>query len=230
MNLLKAITTVGGYTLLSRVFGFIRDILIANFLGAGAAADAFFVAFRFPNLFRRLFAEGAFAAAFVPIFSKSLENESRKEALEFASQAFTVLAIVLFVFVTLMEAIMPWAMVFLAPGFQGVEGKMEMATVYSRIAFPYLVFISLVSLQSGVLNSVHRFAAAAAAPVLLNLTFISAMLVFPGDSAHTGLVLSWAVSVAGVVQFIWLVYHCRREGYPVRFVRPRLSPKLRVLG
>ena len=98
MNLLKAITTVGGYTLLSRVFGFIRDILIANFLGAGAAADAFFVAFRFPNLFRRLFAEGAFAAAFVPIFSKSLENESRKEALEFANQAFTVLAILLFFF------------------------------------------------------------------------------------------------------------------------------------
>ncbi|MDE0994901.1 MAG: murein biosynthesis integral membrane protein MurJ, partial [Rhodospirillales bacterium] len=230
MNLLKAITTVGGYTLLSRVFGFIRDILIANFLGAGAAADAFFVAFRFPNLFRRLFAEGAFAAAFVPIFSRSLEKESCKEALEFANQAFTVLAILLFVFVALMEAIMPWAMIFLAPGFEGVEGKMEMATVYSRIAFPYLVFISLVSLQSGVLNSVHRFAAAAAAPVLLNLTFISAMLVFPGDSAHTGLVLSWAVSVAGVVQFIWLAYHCRREGYPVCFARPRLSPKVRILG
>ena len=230
MNLLKAITTVGGYTLLSRIFGFLRDILIANFLGAGAVADAFFVAFRFPNLFRRLFAEGAFAAAFVPIFSASIEKDGRNEALEFANQAFTVLAIILLVFVALMEVVMPWAMIVLAPGFEGVEGKMEMATVFSRIAFPYLLFISLVSLQSGVLNSIHRFAAAAAAPVLLNLTFISAMLAFPGDSAHTGLVLSWAVSVAGVVQFIWLVYHCRREGYPLRFIRPRLSPKVRVLG
>jgi putative peptidoglycan lipid II flippase len=230
MNLLKAISTVGVYTLLSRVFGFVRDILIANFLGASSVADAFFVAFRFPNLFRRLFAEGAFAAAFVPIFATSLEKDGRNEALEFANQAFTVLAILLLFFVAFMEAVMPWAMVILAPGFEDIEGKIEMATDYSRIAFPYLFFISLVSVQSGVLNSVHRFAAAAAAPVLLNLTFISAMLVFPGNSAHTGLVLSWAISVAGVVQFIWLVYHCRREGYSLCLVRPRLSPKVRVLG
>jgi len=230
MNLLKAISTVGVYTLLSRVFGFIRDILIANFLGASTVADAFFVAFRFPNLFRRLFAEGAFAAAFVPIFATSLEKDGRNEALEFANQAFTVLAILLLLFVAFMEAVMPWVMVILAPGFERIEGKIEMATEYSRIAFPYLLFISLVSLQSGVLNSVHRFGAAAAAPVLLNLTFISAMLVFPGDSAHTGLALSWAVSVAGVVQFVWLIYNCRREGFPLSFVRPRLSPKVRALG
>ena len=230
MNLFKAISTVGAYTLLSRVFGFIRDILIANFLGASFVADAFFVAFRFPNLFRRLFAEGAFAAAFVPIFTTSLEKDGQNEALEFANQAFTVLAIFLFLFVAFMEATMPWAMVVLAPGFGGIEGKIEMATDFSRIAFPYLFFISLVSLQSGVLNSIHRFGAAAAAPVLLNITFISAMLAFPGDSAHTGLVLSWAISVAGVVQFVWLVYHCRREGYPIRFVRPCLSPKVKALG
>jgi putative peptidoglycan lipid II flippase len=230
MSLLKAISTVGTYTLISRVFGFIRDILIANFLGASAVADAFFVAFRFPNLFRRLFAEGAFAAAFVPIFSTSLAKDGQNEAIEFANQAFSVLAILLFLFVAFMEAVMPWAMVILAPGFEGIEGKIEMATEYSRIAFPYLLFISLVSLQSGVLNSVQRFGAAAAAPVLLNLTFISAMLVFPGDGPHMGLVLSWAVSVGGIVQFVWLIYHCRREGYPLRFVRPRLSSKVKVLG
>jgi putative peptidoglycan lipid II flippase len=230
MNLLKAISTVSVYTLLSRVFGFIRDILIANFLGASSVADAFFVAFRFPNLFRRLFAEGAFAAAFVPIFATSLENNGRDEALKFANQAFTVLAILLVLFVAFMEAVMPWVVVVLAPGFVGIEGKIKMATDYSRIAFPYLLFISLVSLQSGVLNSVHRFAAAAAAPVLLNLTFISAMLVFTGNKTYTGLVLSWAVLVAGVVQFVWLTYHCRREGFPICFVRPRLSPKVRLLG
>ena len=230
MNLLKAISTVGVYTLLSRVFGFIRDILIANFLGASSVADAFFVAFRFPNLFRRLFAEGAFAAAFVPIFVTSLEKDGKNEALEFANQAFTVLAILLFLLVIFMEVTMPWAMVILAPGFDGIEGKIEMATDYSRIAFPYLFFISLVSLQSGVLNSVRCFGAAASAPVLLNLTFISAMVAFPGDSVHMGLVLSCAVSVAGVLQFVWLFYHCRREGYPLRLVFPRLSPKVRVLG
>ena len=141
MNLLKAISTVSIYTLLSRVFGLIRDILIANLLGASSVADAFFVAFRFPNLFRRLFAEGAFAAAFVPIFAKSLEKDGRNEALEFANQAFTVLAILLLLFIAFMEAVMPWAMVILAPGFEDIEGKTEMATDYARIAFPYLIFI-----------------------------------------------------------------------------------------
>lgn len=230
MNLLKAITTVGGYTLLSRLFGFIRDILIANFLGAGAVADAFFVAFRFPNLFRRLFAEGAFAAAFVPIFSNALETETHEKAMRFANQAFSVLALILVVLVILVEILMPWTMHVLAPGFTSVPGKMELATELSRIAFPYLLFISLVSLQSGVLNSVHRFAAAAAAPVLLNLTFIAAMLLFPGDNTHIGYVLSWAVFAAGVIQFLWLVYHCRKEGFPVRFVRPRVSTKVKLLG
>ncbi len=230
MPLLKAITSVGGFTLLSRVFGFIRDILIANFLGAGAVADAFAVAFRLPNLFRRLFAEGAFAAAFVPIFSGALEKESRDEARVFANQAFSVLGLLLVLFVVLMEICMPWVMMGLAPGFSEIDGKMAMATDFARIAFPYLLFISLVSLQSGVLNSLHRFSAAAAAPVLLNLTFIAAMLAFPGDSVHTGYVLSWAVFVAGIVQFLWLVYHCRRAEFPVRFVRPRLSSKVRVLG
>jgi len=230
MNLVRAITTVGGFTLLSRVFGFLRDILIANFLGAGMIADAFFVAFRFPNLFRRLFAEGAFAAAFVPIFSGLLEQEGREKAQEFASQALSVLAVILAVFVIVIEIIMPWAMVVLAPGFVEVEGKMALATELSRIAFPYLFFISLVSLQSGVLNSINRFAAAAAAPVLLNLTLIAALLVF-GDIAETsGHALTWGVTAAGIVQFLWLVYHCRKEGFPVRFQKPVLSPKVRLLG
>jgi len=230
MNLVRAITTVGGFTLLSRVFGFLRDILIANFLGAGMIADAFFVAFRFPNLFRRLFAEGAFAAAFVPIFSGILEQEGRDKAQEFASQAFSVLAVILAGFVIIIEMIMPWAMIVLAPGFIEVEGKMELATELSRIAFPYLFFISLVSLQSGVLNSINRFAAAAAAPVLLNLTLIAAILVFTDFAETSGHALAWGVAAAGVVQFIWLVYHCRKEGFPVRFQKPVLSPKVRLLG
>lgn len=230
MNLLKAITTVGGYTMLSRVFGFVRDILIAAVLGAGSVADTFFVAFRFPNLFRRLFAEGAFAAAFIPIFSSILEQEGREKAKEFADHAFAALFVILALFVALMELAMPWAMWVLAPGFDEVEGKMEMATEMSRIAFPYLLFISLVSLQSGVLNSLGRFAAAAAAPVLLNLVLIAAMLGFRDALETPGHVLSWSVFAAGVVQFVWLIWHCKSADFPLRLVRPRLSNKVRLLG
>ena len=136
MNLLKAITTVGSYTMLSRVLGFIRDILIASVLGAGTVADCFFVAFRFPNLFRRLFAEGAFAAAFVPLFSGELEKSGRIAAKAFADSAFSVLFLALIVFVATMELAMPWAMWALAPGFGAIEGKMALATELSRIAFP----------------------------------------------------------------------------------------------
>jgi len=230
MNLLKAITTVGGYTMMSRVFGFVRDILIASVLGAGAVADCFFVAFRFPNLFRRLFAEGAFAAAFVPLFAGQLEKDGRAAAKAFADGAFSVLALALVVFVAAMEVAMPWAMWVLAPGFDAVPGKMALATELSRIAFPYLLFISLVSLQSGVLNSLGKFAAAAAAPVLLNLTLIAAMLVFGDGEETAGHVLSWGVFAAGAVQFAWLAYHCRREGLPVGWRRPRLTPEIRLLG
>lgn len=230
MNLLKASTTVGGFTALSRVFGFVRDILIANFLGAGAIADAFVVAFRLPNLFRRLFAEGAFAAAFVPIFSGVLETEGREKALAFANQAFTALALVLVAFVALMEITMPWVMVVLAGGFDAVPGKLELATELSRIAFPYLLFISLVSLQSGVLNSEGRFAAAAATPILLNITLIAALLVFGDAFETTGHALSWGVFAAGVVQFLWLAAALKRLGLSVGLVRPQLTEKVRLLG
>ena len=230
MNLLRAITTVGGYTMVSRVAGLVRDVLIAAVLGAGTVADCYFVALRLPNLFRRLFAEGAFAAAFVPIFSGLVETDGKAAAKRFADQAFSVLALVLLAFTALFEAAMPWAMYGLAPGFDAVPGKMELATELSRISFPYLLFISLVSLQSGVLNSLGRFAAAAAAPILLNLTLIAAVLTFGRSAEDAGYALSWGLSAAGVIQLGWLAYHCRRAGLPVALVRPRLSPKVRQLG
>ncbi|GEO83053.1 murein biosynthesis integral membrane protein MurJ [Pararhodospirillum oryzae] len=230
MSLLRAITTVGGYTLLSRVAGFVRDILIARALGAGAVADAFFVAFRFPNLFRSLFAEGAFSAAFVPLFAGQLESEGREAAWRFAREAYTVLALLLLGFVALMEIVMPWAMIALAPGFVGVPGKLDLAVELSRIAFPYLLFISLSSLQSGVLNSLGHFAAPAAAPILLNLTLITALLGFDTLAPTPGHALAWAVSAAGVLQFLWLAVHCHRAGLTVTLTRPRLSPLVRRLG
>lgn len=230
MNLVRAISAIGSMTMLSRIFGFARDILIANFLGAGTVADAFVVAFRFPNLFRRLFAEGAFAAAFVPMFSRSLEGDGADTAKRFAEQAFSMLAVVLFVFVAVVEVTMPWLMPYLAPGFDEVPGKMEMATEFSRIAFPYLLFISLVALQSGVLNAFGKFTAAAATPVLLNITLIVALLAFGGSDEESGRALVWGVFAAGIVQFLWLAWHCKREGVVLRFGMPRLTEKVRTLG
>lgn len=230
MNLVRAISAIGSMTMLSRIFGFARDILIANFLGAGAVADAFVVAFRFPNLFRRLFAEGAFAAAFVPMFSRSIEGEGPAIAKQFAEDALSVLTLILLGFVLCAELAMPWLMPFLAPGFEAVPGKMEMATDFSRIAFPYLLFISLVALQSGVLNAFGKFSAAAAAPVLLNITLIVALLGFGGTDVESGRALVWGVFAAGLVQFIWLSWHCHRAGFHVRFRMPRITEKVRVLG
>ena len=159
MNLFKSIATFGGFTLLSRITGFFRDMVLANYLGAGLISDAFFVAFKLPNLFRSLFAEGAFTSAFVPMMSQKLVSESKTDAIAFAARAISVLAFILGIFVLLMEILMPWVVEFLAPGFVDDHGKIELATELSRITFPFLLFISIVSFQSGILNSLGKFAA-----------------------------------------------------------------------
>ena len=158
MGLLRAIATVGGFTLISRILGFVRDILIAAILGAGVLADVFFVAFKFPNLFRRLFAEGAFNAAFVPIFTGLNESEGRDSAKLFAEEALSGLFWVLLLFIALIEIAMPLAMLAFAPGFTADSEKFDLAVLLTRITFPYLLFVSLVSLMGGVLNSLDRFA------------------------------------------------------------------------
>lgn len=234
MALLRAITTVGGYTGISRVLGFIRDILIAALLGAGPVADAFFVAFKFPNFFRRLFAEGAFAAGFVPMFAGELAGEGRESAVRFAEQALSVLFYSLLAFVLLVEVTAPWLMYVLAPGFVGEPYKFSLAVEFVRVTFPYLLFIALVSLQGGILNSLDRFAAQAATPILLNLCMIGALLAYgPLQSVAgfetTGHALAWAVAAAGVVQFLFLFAACRRAGVRLRLVRPRLTPKVKTL-
>ena len=163
MALFRNFLTVGGYTALSRVLGLVRDMLLAPVLGTGAVADAFFVAFRLPNLFRRLFAEGAFNAAFVPLFARHLEQGGDAAAKAFAEQALAVLLTTLLAFTAAFMAAMPWLMYVLAPGFAEDPAKFDLAIQLSRITFPYLLFVSLVALFSGVLNSLYRFAAAAAA-------------------------------------------------------------------
>ncbi|MGE5546625.1 MAG: murein biosynthesis integral membrane protein MurJ [Solirubrobacterales bacterium] len=230
MSLVRSIATVGGFTMLSRVTGLMREMMIAHYMGASAVADAFFVAFRFPNLFRSLFAEGAFNAAFVPLFTGKLTAEGEAEAKCFAEQALTVMALLLAAFVAVVELFMPAAMAILAPGFGDVPGKMDTAIELSRICFPYLLFISLTSLQAGVLNSLGRFAAAAGTPVLLNLTAMAGLWALAPFTATAGHALAWGTFAAGIVQFTWLVFSVRAAGMPLKPARPRLTPEVKLLG
>ena len=229
MNFLRSTATIGGFTLISRIFGLVRDILIAAILGAGPVADAFFVAFRFPNLFRRLFAEGAFSAAFVPLFSGILESEGREAARAFAAQALAVLFWSLLAFVAVIEMAMPLVIFGIAPGFVDDPAKFELAVLLTRITFPYLLFISLVSLMAGVLNSLGRFWAPAATPILLNLSLIGALLGLVSLFETPAHALAWGVAGAGLAQFAWLGAHMRRAGMKLWIGRPRLTPKVRLL-
>ncbi len=229
MSLGKAIATIGGWTMLSRVTGLVREMLVARYLGAGMVSDAFFVAFRLPNLFRSLFAEGAFNPAFVPLFAGKLEGEGRDAAKLFAEQCLAVLTWTLLVFVALMEMGMPWAMYVLAPGFGDMPGKMELATELSRITFPYLLLISMVSLQSGVLNALGRFAAAAGTPVLLNVTAVAVLVALAPYTATPGHAMAWGVFASGLSQFAWLVFSVRKAGMQLAFVRPRLTPEVKTM-
>ena len=227
MSLYRAFATVGGQTMVSRHMGFVRDILIAAALGSGAVADAFFVAFRFPNLFRRLFAEGAFNSAFVPLFARRLEGEGEAAARTFAEESMAVLGFVLIVFSALAMLAMPWLMAVLAPGFVPDPGKYDLAVTLTQIAFPYLFCMSLVALLSGVLNSLHRFWAAAAAPILLNIVLVAAIgLAIALGYSHkpeAGIVLATGVLVAGLAQLAMLWIAVRRAGLKLAIRRPRYT-------
>ena len=229
MSLGKAVVTIGGWTMLSRITGLVRDTLMARFLGAGMVADAFFVAFRFPNMFRSLFAEGAFNAAFVPLFAGKLEGEGKEAARHFAEQAYAVMGVLVLGVVIVMETAMPWAIYLLAPGFDDVPGKIELAAEFSRITFPYLLFISMVSLQSGVLNALGRFAAAAGTPVLLNVTSVAVLVALMPYMPTAGHAMSWGIFASGIAQFLWLVSSMRRAGMPLRWVRPAFTPEVKAL-
>ena len=226
MALLRSVATVGGYTMMSRILGFVRDVLTAALLGAGPVTDAFFVALRLPNLFRSLFAEGAFSVAFVPLFAGMVAKDGRQAAGRFAEASLAVLLSALFVFVLLGEAAMPWLLHVLAPGFAAEPEKFALTVALTRITFPYLLFISLVALLGGVLNSVERFAATAATPVLLNIFLIGALTLTHPPS---GAALAWAVTAAGFAQFLWLMVSCHNAGLTLALPRPRLSPEVKRL-
>ncbi len=226
MSLGRAIATVGGFTLLSRVVGFIRDIVLSAVLGSGAIADAFFVAFKLPNFFRRLFAEGAFSAAFVPMFARELQGEGRDAAVTFARQAHAVLLVVLVPFSIVLILGMPQVLAVIAPGLRADRGTFDMAVTFGRIAFPYLVFISLASLYGGVLNGIDRFAEVAVTPVLLNLALIGAVLGLTPFLPNSGFAAAIGVAIAGFLQWLWLLFSCSRDGVGMKLVRPRWTERV----
>lgn len=227
--MLRGVLTVGGWTMASRVLGFLRDMLIAAMAGAGPVADAFFVALRVPNLFRRLFGEGAFNAAFVPEFSGVLTTEGTEAAKRFAQEAIAVMAFWLLLLTALGEIFMPQMMGVLAPGFAEVPGKMALTVELARITFPYVFLICLAALLSGVLNGLDRFAAAAAAPLLFNAVSIAAMLLLTPHVPTVGHALAWGVTVSGVLQLALLAWAVRRAGMRLHIPRPRLTPRMRTL-
>ena len=216
MNLIKSTGTFSFFTIISRLLGYLRDILIAVFLGAGPLADAFFVAFRIPNTFRRLFSEGTFNAAFVPSYSSVLDN--KKKSQKFANNIFTLLTIGLFFLVLVIEIMMPIFVFLIAPGFEGDYQKMELAITLTRITFPFLMFISLASFFSAILNSHNKFAVASAAPIILNILLIGVLLF--GKILNDQLVyyLSYAVTISGILQLIFLYF----------FVKKHFSPKINL--
>jgi putative peptidoglycan lipid II flippase len=227
MALFRRFATVSGFTGLSRILGFVRDILIADVVGTGPVADAFFVAFRLPNMFRRIFAEGAFNAAFVPIFAQHVERGGAPAAKRFAEETFSVLLTTLLILTGAAMVAMPALAHLLGGGFADDPEKFALTVELSRIAFPYLLFMALVALLSGVLNSLHRFAAAAAAPVLLNVLFILALVVVLPLTGWPGQVMAWTVAAAGLAQLLLLVLAARRAGMALRVPRPRLTPNVR---
>jgi putative peptidoglycan lipid II flippase len=233
MKLYRAFATVGGLTMVSRVFGFLRDILIAATLGSGAVADAFFVAFRFPNLFRRLFGEGAFNSAFVPLFAKQLEGEGKEAARKFAEEALAGLVFVILVLTILAEIAMPFLMYGLAPGFSTNPEKFDLAVLLTRITMPYLLCMSLVALLSGVLNSVGKFVESSSVSIVLNLTMMAATFVALGlglrNEPLAGVVQAWGVFAAGLLQLCLLVDGARRNGLSLKLRRPRMSDGMRRL-
>lgn len=233
MSLGKRISTVGGFTLLSRVFGFIRDMLMARYLGAGMASDAFFIAFKLPNFFRRLFAEGAFSVGFVPLYSrllgKELTPESKAAADAFAGQVLSWLLPILLIFLAIMEAAMVPVMLGLSGGFEGDAEKLNLTVELGRYTFPYLVLISLMTFFTGMLNAVDRFSAAAFAPVILNLCMITALIGFGETEVEKARYLAGAVSLSGLAQLMWVFVAARRAGLNVSLPRPKLSPEVREL-
>ena len=226
MNLIKSTGTFSFFTIISRLLGYVRDILIAIFLGAGPLADIFFVAFRIPNTFRRLFSEGSFNAAFVPSYASLLGKKKMSE--KFANNVFNLLTLGLFFLVIIIEIMMPLFVFLIAPGFEGDSQKMESVITLTRITFPFLLFISLASFFSAILNSHNKFAIASATPIILNILLIG-VLSF-GKILNDQLIyyLSYAVTASGILQFIFLYFFTKKYFTPKLNLNIKIDKKIKI--
>ena len=226
MNLLSSASVFSFYTLISRLLGYLRDILIASFLGASIYADAFFVAFRLPNTFRRLFAEGVFNAAFIPSYTKAnLDNVA--EGKKFADDVLNLLIIILLGIVFLVEIFTPVIVYLIAPGFYEDLKKFDLAIELTRITFPFLFFVSLSSFFSGILNTNNKFAAAAAAPIILNIFLILSLLISNFLDLSVGLNLSYAVTLAGLFQLLFLIFFSKKYYKPSVHFKIKVNSKIK---
>jgi putative peptidoglycan lipid II flippase len=232
-NILRAAGVVGGATLVSRILGYVRDMVIAYFFGTATSADAFFVAFRIPNLFRRLFAEGSLTVAFIPVFSEYLVKESKKDALEFANVIFTFLSIILAVLCCLGITFSPIIIKLMAWGFADDQSKFDLTVLLTRIMFPYIFFISLVALCMGILNSLKHFAAPALAPVLLNISMILSVVIFMPSLDRPVLALSFGVIAGGILQVSLQIPFLKKRGVKLglnfNFSHPGLKRLLKLM-
>ncbi len=211
--LFKIISVVGSLTFVSRILGYTRDLLIARVIGAGIISDCFFVAFKLPNLFRRIFGEGAMNAAFIPVVSGIRTKQGKNEADKFFSNIFSILLVFLFIFLVLIEVFMPLLISLIAPGFTSNSDKFSLSVDLSRFSFPFVLFICLTSLMGAYLNTLGKFASMAVTPVILNLALIFVLLIFFNDSDKIEIssTLSISISFAGIIQVIWMYYNLKKE-------------------
>ena len=227
MNLIKSTSTFSFFTLVSRILGYLRDVLIAIYLGSGPIADAFFVAFRIPNTFRRLFSEGAFNAAFVPSYSSELVL-GKNRAQNFANKIFNLLLLILFLIVLIIEIFMPSFVFIIAPGFKENSDKLDLTISLTRITFPFLLFVSLSSFFSAVLNSHNKFASAAAAPIILNIFLILTLIFQSYLNDQLVFYLSYAVTFAGLVQLIFLLFFIKKIYIPKINLNFKINYKVKL--
>ena len=226
MNFLKSIAVISSGTFLSRIFGFIRDIFFAKYLGTGFFSDVFLTAYRLPNFFRNLFAEGAFQHAFIPLFAGSVAEGNEDSMKDFANNILSILIYFLLVIVILAEIFMPFLLRIIAPGYVNDLTKFGLAIKLSKITFPYLIIISIISLLSGILNSLNKFAAVSITPIILNVVFISGSILSSFiTSLNITYILSYCVLIGGTIQLLWLLYNTYKEGVILFPTFPKLDNK-----
>ncbi len=221
----KIVSIIGSLTLVSRILGYVRDLLVARFLGAGLISDAFFVSFKLPNLFRRLFAEGSLNSAFIPVVSGIQSKFGKKKSDEFFSTIFSLLLSFLFILLIICEIFMPVIIKLIAPGFNENPEKLLLSVDLARLTFPFVVFVCLTSLVGGYLNTLGKFAAMAVTPIILNLTMIFTLIFFFSNEnqIHLAKYLSFSISLAGLLQIIWILIHLRNSDSSLNLKLPKIK-------